>query len=275
MYYFASEAAIPIRSAAAESSEMVSQLLFGDIVIGKEVQENWLFIQHIEDGYEGWVTIYMLTPISQAEYENLQDWEYVHDANTILKLQDGTEMRLPIGAKIPIFELTKSLRLGKFKNKDSFTLSGKTWHILGGEIKPILPPHLLLATAYKFLNIPYLWGGRGGFGIDCSGFTQSVFRLHGIALLRDASQQAKQGETISWENKQIGDLVFFAKKGKTNVSHVGIYIGDEKIIHSSGKVRVDKLNLNGLYSYESQNVTHTLLTIKRFFSWELQQEPKS
>ncbi len=263
MYYFASEAAIPIRAAAAESSEMVSQLLFGDIVIGKEVQENWLFIQHIEDGYEGWVTIYMLTPISHTEYESLQDWQFVHDANTILRLQDGTEMRLPIGAKFPI------------QNDGYFSLGNKKWQLIAGEIKPILPPHLLLETAYKFLNIPYLWGGRGGFGIDCSGFTQNIFRLHGISLLRDASQQAKQGTEISWENKQIGDVVFFAKKGKKNVSHVGIYIGNEKIIHSSGKVRVDKLNFHGLYSYESENVTHTLLTIKRFFSWELQQEPKS
>lgn len=263
MYYFASEAFIPIRAAAAESSEMVSQLLFGDIVIGKEVQENWLFIQNIQDGYEGWVTMYMLTQMSQTEYENIQAWQFVYDTNTVLRLQDGTEMRLPLGAKIPV------------QKELSFHIGNKKWQVIAGEIKPILSLHLLLETAYKFLNIPYLWGGRGGFGIDCSGFTQSVFRLHGIALLRDASQQVKQGTEISWENIQIGDLVFFAKVGKTNVSHVGIYIGNEKIIHSSGKVRVDKLNLNGLYSYESQNVTHTLLTIKRFFSWELQQEPKS
>ncbi len=263
MYYFASEAAIPIRAAAAESSEMVSQLLFGDIVIGIKQTENWLFIQHIEDAYEGWVTCYMLTPISEEEYAAIKAWKYVHSANTSLILPDNTEMRLPLGARLPL------------QDEAHFTLHQKTWHLYEGEVKPILSFCFLLETAYKFLNIPYLWGGKGGGGIDCSGFTQTVFRMYGISLLRDASQQATQGQEILWENRQQGDLLFFAKIGKTNPSHVGIYAGNDTIIHSSGKVRVDKVNLNGLYSYESQNVTHTLLTIKRYFSWELPQEQKS
>ena len=116
----------------------------------------------------------------------------------------------------------------------------------------------------SLLNTPYLWGGRGPFGIDCSGFSQLIFRLCGIKLPRDAYQQAELGEIIKPTKSIKGDLAFFENNmGKIN--HVGIVLEKNKIIHSSGKVRIDELNDNGIYNSDSKSITHSLAYIKRLF----------
>lgn len=269
MFFFTSEAAVPIRSNPSESSEMVSQLLFGDIVQGFEYQGNWLKIQNLEDGYEGWVTKYMLSEISEEELFSIKAWQYIHSPESSVELEDGTIMRLPLGARLPIFQQDEGEH-GKI-----FHIGNKKWQQRNNGLFPILPPDLLAVTAKKFLNIPYLWGGKGGYGIDCSGFVQTVYRMHGISIARDASKQVLEGNEITFEEIRVGDLAFFSKIGETKVSHVGIMLSKDEIIHSSGKVRIDKLNKTGLYSYEYQNHTHSLITLKRYFQWELQPEPKS
>ena len=121
----------------------------------------------------------------------------------------------------------------------------------------------LLDTAFKYLNSPYLWGGKNALGIDCSGLTQVVLRIHGMQLLRNACQQVNQGELVPFLQDALpGDLAFF-DHGDDHISHVGIIVGEGKILHASGNVHVDKLDNEGIYSEERGFYTHKLRLIKR------------
>ncbi|MGB1282046.1 MAG: C40 family peptidase, partial [Schleiferiaceae bacterium] len=120
----------------------------------------------------------------------------------------------------------------------------------------------LIETALSYTGTPYLWGGRTTFGIDCSGFTQMVYRMNGIYLPRDASQQAKKGTTLSFlEECQPGDLAFF-DNAEGAIVHVGIVMEDYKIIHASGRVRIDTLDHSGIYNEELGRHTHKLRVLK-------------
>lgn len=90
----------------------------------------------------------------------------------------------------------------------------------------------IIATARKYIGVPYVWGGTTPSGFDCSGFVQYVFKAHGISLLRTTSQQYGQGKSVAKANLKTGDLVFFNTSG-SGVSHVGIYIGNNQFIHAS------------------------------------------
>ncbi len=121
----------------------------------------------------------------------------------------------------------------------------------------------LKKNAISYLNAPYLWGGKSPFGIDCSGFVQMVYKLSGIFLKRDAAQQAQQGELVNFIHEtQLGDLAFF-ENDEGNFVHVGIILDNEHIIHASGKVRIDKIDHNGIYNEQSRRYTHKLRLIKR------------
>ena len=116
-----------------------------------------------------------------------------------------------------------------------------------------------------FLNSPYLWGGRSPLGVDCSGFSQIVYRLQGIDLPRDAYQQAKVGTTLSFvEESEPGDLAFF-HNSSDEIVHVGIILKDNYIIHASGKVKIDRLDQTGIYDNERNIHTHNLRFIKKIF----------
>ena len=121
----------------------------------------------------------------------------------------------------------------------------------------------LIDTALSYLNAPYLWGGKTPFGIDCSGFTQMVYKINGYSLLRDASQQATQGEALSFiEESEPGDLAFF-DNADGDIVHVGIIMKDNHIIHAHGKVRIDRLDHTGIYNAERNIHTHKLRVIKK------------
>jgi cell wall-associated NlpC family hydrolase len=121
----------------------------------------------------------------------------------------------------------------------------------------------LLQAVRFFLNIPYLWGGKNAMGMDCSGFTQIVMSLFGKKLPRNASEQASCGHEITTLSKsKAGDLVFFDHEdGK--ISHVGIVIDPERVIHCSGRVKVEKLDETGIFNAEAGSYSHHLVTTRR------------
>jgi cell wall-associated NlpC family hydrolase len=149
--------------------------------------------------------------------------------------------------------------------KNRFSIGGQEYLFESEtQVIPDSPqPDNIIRTAMEYLNTPYLWGGRSPFGIDCSGFTQIVFRICGIPLKRDAVLQAQHGEMISFINEALpGDLAFF-ENSVGNITHTGILTGSGKIIHASGRVRIDSVDHHGIYDSETDRYTHTLRVIKR------------
>ena len=231
---------------------MISQLVFGEC--GEILEESgaWVKVRNREDGYEGWVDSKMVLPGGFEALESLSQPSFALTGS--LQLQDGTEMRLPLGARIP-------LKMGA----TSFFWGDREWKSTSSlQLLSIQPREHLLEVAQLFTNTPYLWGGRSGAGIDCSGFTQLVFRMCGQLLPRDSTQQAQGGEEIEFGRHQIGDLAFFTKPGQERISHVGMVGKGNVIYHASGKVRLDFLTKNGILKHPTGNATHILVYLKRY-----------
>ncbi|MDV7188479.1 C40 family peptidase [Lutibacter sp. TH_r2] len=244
---------IPLRIEPDDTTEMVSQILFGEYFKVLEKRKNWSKIRLAFDNYEGW--------IDNKQYEEINE-ELYFEINTSKKVISGevidfaTDERhnfftIPIGSNLPFYNN------GKLKiNKTLFNYEGLT-------ISNNLPKEQLIEMAYKFINTPYLWGGKTPFGIDCSGFTQLVYKLCGYNLLRDASQQATQGDVLSFiEESEPGDLAFF-DNSEGEITHVGIILKDNHIIHAHGKVRIDRLDHSGIFNIDSQRHSHKLRVIKK------------
>ena len=246
---------IPLRKEASDTSEMVSQLLFGDHFKVLEIKMNWLYIQLAFDGYQGWIDKKQVIEINESFYDTLQkeipiyQYEILHS----ITLKDKSLMPISFGARLPFYK-DKQFKINELNfNLDTEVISGKQ------------PKSNLVETAFYYLNTPYLWGGKSIFGIDCSGFTQMVYRLNGYKLYRDASQQAKQGEVLSFiEESEPGDLAFFDNSDGF-ITHVGIILPNNYIIHASGKVRLDRLDQSGIFNEETNRHTHNLRVIKKIF----------
>ena len=244
---------IPLRKDASDTSEMVSQLLFGDHFKVLETKMQWLYIKVAFDGYQGWIDKKQILFIKEDFYNLLQQETPVYQyelLNSVL-LDDKTLLPLSFGAKLPLFK-GKKFKINNLSFEiDAEVISGKQ------------PKSKIVETAFMYLNTPYLWGGKSPFGIDCSGFTQMVYKLNGYALHRDASQQAKQGEVLSFiEESEPGDLAFFDNSDGF-ITHVGIILSNNYIIHASGKVRLDRLDQSGIFNEETKRHTHNLRVIKK------------
>src|SRR5262249_51238754 len=147
---------------------------------------------------------------------------------------------------LPGFDEGKGL-VGELK----YTYSG--FFVNRREIKPDAD-HVEKLTE-QWLNAPYLWGGRTIFGVDCSGFVQVNYKMMDIDLSRDAWQQAQQGRTVKrLKDVMCGDLAFF--DDKEEIVHVGILLGPERIIHASGKVRIDTIDKKGIINSDTGKRTH-------------------
>jgi hypothetical protein len=244
-----------MRADASHRSEMVSQQLFGEKSITIEkTEDNWVKIKLKYDGYMGWVQQSHLSEIDEEHYLKVDkdltsDWVNEVDYN-------GHIMRVPMGSSLSAFSNGKA-----FWRKNSVYFGGKVWN--PDEIK--INPKLVKQVAFKFLNTSYLWGGKSVFGIDCSGYAQMVYKFLNKQLPRDAWQQAEKGEVVNFlQEAQPGDLAFFDNE-EGRITHVGILLNEHEIIHSSGKVRIDKIDTQGIMNLETKLRTHKLRIIKRYF----------
>jgi gamma-D-glutamyl-L-lysine dipeptidyl-peptidase len=229
----------PLRADKRDKSEQVSQILFGETIEILEFGMPWIKIRCMNDGYEGYSDIKQFIPLTQKE---LTRWM---DASTILSTPIE-QINTPWGK----LYLSAGSVVGLEK---SFNIGAIELH-LENENNPV---NHLTNDALKFLNTPYLWGGKSIFGIDCSGFTQLVFRMQGINLPRDASQQAEIGLHIEWGEQQAGDLAFF-KNDEGKITHVGLVLGQNDIIHASGQVRMDELKRGGIFrnNHQTHHISH-------------------
>jgi gamma-D-glutamyl-L-lysine dipeptidyl-peptidase len=242
-------AIVPLRFEPSDRSEMVSQVLFGDCFEILEHDKQWIKIKLNFDQYQGWIDSKQQEAITEIDFKTLTKIKPSYCADLVAYASLHTQlMPIPFGASLTHFLLNE--------NELKFSFDGKK--ISGKKAKK-----QLIATAHLYLNAPYLWGGKTPFGIDCSGFTQMVYKLNGYKIDRDASQQANQGQALSFiEESEPGDLAFFDnEEGK--ITHVGIMMDNNYIIHASGKVRIDRIDHLGIFNAETNRHTHKLRVIKK------------
>lgn len=266
----------PLRAEASDKAEIFTQLLFGDHVEIIEQAEKWWYVRNAYDSYEGWVDFRQLASLSIAQYVKNHDAIYAAPltSGAPILAADGSTHYLAAGSTLPAYEdgfcfigeekfqvLFDPMRIEPFLKGDSQEPK-EGW-------MPVEPSKEatgeLINHALFFQNAPYLWGGRTLFGIDCSGFSQLMYKLSGIKLKRDAWQQAEQGrEVSSLQEATAGDLAFFDNEAG-RITHVGILLDNSEIIHASAKVRIDRIDNQGIFNGELQTYTHRLKLIKRFF----------
>ncbi len=246
---------VPVRAMPSDRSEMVTQLLFGDYYNMRQLSEDgkWGRIAIAYDGYEGWIDMKQHTEIPEEYYEYLQNTEFKISTDLISTiLYKKRLIQIIIGSLLPI----STSELFDVEEHLAFNGAAKS----SGEKMGF---EFLKQMTVKFMNAPYLWGGKTPFGTDCSGFTQQVFKLCGYKLKRDAHQQYHQGHTVAGLSEaRPGDLAFF-KNDTGQITHVGIYMEDQDIIHASGYVRRDKLDENGIFNEELSTYTHKLAGLRR------------
>lgn len=227
----------PLRADSSDKSEIVSQLLYGESADIIEVKDNWTKIITHYDNYEAWMDTKQILPVSDE------------------------------------FVTSRKRNLVKEPFQSTMTESGKVLLSMGSEVNfettaPTRGRDLsesIVNCAKEFLNVPYLWGGKSFFGIDCSGFTQIIYKIHGIKIPRDAYQQAEIGDALTFlEEAKPGNLAFFENKDG-RIHHVGIILADQKIIHAHGKVRIDSLDTSGIFNKDQNKHTHKLRFIRSYF----------
>lgn len=249
---------VPIRASAGDANEMVTQLLFGETFIIVERQKKWTFIQTTYDHYTGWIDNKQYYLLSEIEYQQIAQHptSIASEVAQLLVTNGRVLSPLVLGSSLPGI------------NNKVFSIGVNTYIFEGEFISPKMPSlKNIKEFCLSYLNAPYLWGGRSPFGIDCSGFSQMVYKLCGYALPRDAWQQAELGEVVNWVHDiKIGDLLFFQNEDQKKISHVGIALANNKIIHASGQVRIDSIDHNGIYNLDSNTYTHKLRLIKRYIN---------
>lgn len=281
---------VPVRTEASETSEQITQMLFGEICTIEEQKTRWIRVKLALDGQIGWVDAKMIAPLSTDEYKS---YSATLKAAAYVAFPMAYAVSENNGQTIP---LTAGTRLTNYHN-GHFEVLGVGFRIDAGMVltKPLemTQPNLLQSVRF-FLNVPYLWGGKNALGMDCSGFTQTILSLFGHKIPRNASEQVTQGRLISrLSSSKAGDLAFFChyeeaaaqeitsnlkeqQSTETNaiarqkITHVGILIDSERIIHCSGRVKIEKIDTTGIFSVEQSDTahpdgqyTHRLLSIRR------------
>lgn len=251
MFGLCNLANIPLRLEPSDRSELVSQVLFGEHFTILEQNQKWSKIKLAYDDYEGWIDNKQFVPITEEQSNQLSKDSIVLNADLIeyITSPNNLLMPIPLGASL------------SFLNYE--TINTENFNFEGLKTSGEKSKKEIINTAFMYMHAPYLWGGKTPFGIDCSGFTQMVYKLNGYKLQRDASQQANQGDALSFiEESEPGDLAFFDNE-EGNIIHVGIIMEDNYIIHASGKVRIDRLDHLGIYNAELNRHTHKLRVIKK------------
>lgn len=238
---------IPVRVVAANASEMVTQLLYGEHYKILEQRKQWSKVRLAFDNCEGWIDNNQITFVEKEAYLSLEDVEKrSHSTELVSHVVGPKNLFIPIllGSTISSIHLL-SHRFESGQNDQTFGRQN------------------LVNTALYYLNAPALSGGRTPFGIDNSGLSQMVYKMNGFALKRTPDQQALQGDSLSFiEESEPGDLAFF-DDSEGNINHVGIIMQDNYIIHVNGKVKIDRIDHTGIFDMESNQYTHKLRVIKK------------
>ncbi|MDN3204559.1 C40 family peptidase [Algoriphagus sediminis] len=241
-----------IRSQPKHSAELATQALMGTPLKVLEKSDGWYRVQ-TPDQYISWVDASGIQLMTEEELESwyrtakvvFTDFSgFVMDSNErVSDLVAGDIMELESESQEFFQVKLPDGRSGQIKKSEA--MPWEQW-IASRDTEP----QSLISTAKTMMGAPYLWGGTSIKGVDCSGFTKTIFYLNGKIIPRDASQQVLEGEQVdvdkNWENLEVGDLLFFGKKAtedsKERVVHVGMWIGNNQFIHSRGRVRISSFD---------------------------------
>ncbi len=237
-----------VRKAADHRAEMTNQVLFGECVRILEIHaEGWFSAEHLFDNYYGFSRLNQFMVIDELFplcYEFTGEWVSPLEMN-------AQKLMLPFGADLSIL---KAGLPGLQFSYEGLVHTAKDVSVT---------PEILHKLGSLFLTSSYLWGGRSIFGIDCSGFVQTIFKMLMINLPRDANMQVAVGELVGFlQEARCGDLAFFDDE-MGEIVHVGMMLGPSEIIHASGQVRIDPIDHEGIIHSESKLRTHHLRVIKR------------
>ena len=253
---------IPVRKEPSEKSEMITQILFGECFEVHELFFGWCRVTLEYDGYHGWVDQKMITPLSEKIYRKIgiRPMAVCTDILNLVPVGSEQNMMIVAGSSLPCWRPYKhEFSIGS----DVFKMDGKFRYSEPANIRKFI-----IQNALMFFNAPYLWGGRSPFGIDCSGFTQIIYKMAGFKLPRDARDQVLNGTMLSFVEETLpGDLAFF-DDDEGNIKHVGILWEKNKIIHASGKVRIDNVDQFGIFNIDTKRYTHKMRVMKRVLSSE-------
>jgi len=246
---------VPVRKEPSDRSEIVTQLLFGDLVEIQDRQDNWRNIKVLDDDYPGWVDKKQLRAMEESEVRTILSAPRTVTLDIVQLVVWDQHQMIPVvlGSVLPGY------------HDKQFNISGTAFQYEGSVTQLSKPdPTHMLEHAYMYLHAPYLWGGKSPFGIDCSGFTQMVYKLSGIRIRRDAWQQSEQGTPVpNIQEARAGDLAFFSNdEGK--VIHTGILLPGGRIMHASGRVRIDELDATGILNSDTGQLSHRLHSIRRY-----------
>ena len=263
---------IPMRESAGESAEMVNQLIFGDTFRIVEELPRWYHIIRDCDDYEGWIDWKTATLISERDYQLY----VMHAREALLLRQPFNLVTRQRDGQASTMHLSWGSRIYNLDDMGvSFSMHGMRYDVPSMTyVNPMSATSMsrkacakyLLQQASLLVNVPYLWGGCTAFGVDCSGFTQTLFRFVNIPLPRNASQQALLGDAVTYEERECGDLAFFNREeGSDRITHVGLCDDNGNILHCSASVHFDEFRPEGIWSRERNELTHNLVCIRRYF----------
>jgi hypothetical protein len=249
---------VPVRTDPSETSEMCTQILFGEHYSILDENKKWCKVKLEFDGYVGWIDQKMVNEIPEKTFMQISQQHAIitTDPFNIVQPEKGySNFLIVAGSSLPFYK----------SGNNTFKIGEDYYTIQGDRILPVKKNirNILIDNALKYFNSPYLWGGRSPFGVDCSGFSQILYKMIGIQLPRDAQQQASIGDNITFVEEALpGDLAFFDnEEGK--IVHVGIIWEKNKIIHSSGKVRIDNIDHFGIFNIDTGRYSHQMRLMRR------------
>lgn len=260
------QSAIAVRSEPSHRSEMTTQVIFGELfrILGQE--DHWLRVRLSYDNYEGWIDEKQSYPLDEQEFIRLINADTPASLDLVQLLSNETRrsiIPIPLGSSLPGIKEHRFSVGSEVFSFDGLVAETGLIETANTQLERQKAKQTLIDDAMLYLNAPYLWGGRTPFGIDCSGLTQMVYKLKKIKLLRDAVQQATHGEPLNFiTESEPGDLAFFDDE-EGNIVHVGLMVDRSRVIHASGKVRIDIIDHEGIYNEDLKKYTHKLRVIKR------------